>query len=1026
MRQSNLSALLSGGALFLSASYITAEESSSNPLSVITEIQKLEAKSDAKCHATASRLEDFMYGTHLASETRFSKNDLLKSWIRTTWAKADQLAKVENSKVITAAHIKAAISLLKFPEIKENDGDWKVGFNSGIVDITSRDKRQYSSISYALRAILALQQEQLFSSQEKLTQLTPEAIGTIQLYSNLYVLASLQNADHNTRAKQQDEMDADTFTKAWIAGGLPANSSAEPIKGEQEQFILPSIVQQKLASYTKYNGVNNQVFVRNLQVYFAKRRWPADVEEGKKLKEYFATSVIHYCSDLYLMAQAAAKQRGESLIREEDVHKAVQGFTPFELDSFEDVTFFPKLDDAVYIEAYDLDAFRDSGIHWVYVNHAISESKDKLTLDTDPFAAELLAESVAQFGVLVLREAGKAATADGKEHLTSEYIDKGLRNIQDLIARSAKAPERSETQQKLASSPETKVIKSERYFDDVTEKTGINWEHRSSDWLSRMIRSYIDKGNGTGTITIPPAFGGAGIAAEDINNDGWADLLVLSGAGNKLYINQKDGTFSDQTMASGIDWKRPDGTYGEPRQPIIVDFDNDGWQDILITYVDDNHRVFRNKGDGTFEDMTGTAKLGGEGLVGGPATVLDYDKDGKLDIYIGYFGNYIKGTLPTLARRNKNALPNKLFRNVGGFKFEDFSSTAKIEDVGWTQAVGHSDFDGDGWQDIISGNDFGVNRYYRNKGDGTFEEVSELMGTDKPSYTMGIGIADLNKDKLPDYYISNIVTMNKDQKYVLPNDEMTAEFNPAKLANMRVVEANDLFLSSTTDNPVCKTSYTLSKMVDRGYANTGWAWDADFLDFDHDGDDDLYVLNGMNDFNIYSEENPFYAEPLKNQAMDVKFPSGRSEKNVFFTNKEGRLAEMTDVSGLGLVGNGRSAAYFDYDNDGDLDMAVNNYHGKIHIFENRVGSQSGNWLKVRLVGKDGKDAIGAIITATLDNGDTLWREVHSTTGYLSVHPKEQHFGLGNSKKVSLEIKWSDGTTTKETVPANKKLTISQP
>lgn len=1027
MRQFFFSAsLFSGGALFLASSAsVLAQSKAPSREPIIQQIQQLENTSDPKCHATASRLEDFMYGTPLGCEARFRKNQLLKHWITTVWEKSNQLASLEQSKTVSAAQIQAAITLLKHPGVRQVKDSWEVGIHTGVVTISARDKRQYSSIAYALRAILAAKQEQLFSSKKSLKSLSPEAIQILKQQADLYALAVLQRADLQARKRQFSQVNADLLEQCWCDAGLPP-LIINKTHGQQRSYILPEIIKQKLASYQSYNQISNQLFIRNIQVYFAKRRWPSEPAEAKALKGFFTNALIQFSFDLYHGSQQCAQQRGESIVRESDVHTTVQNFTPFQVDNFEDVTYFPKLVRRKQtLEAYDLDAFRDSGLHWLYLKHAINESRGQLSSDADPFAAELLAESIAQFGVLLLRVAGEHAIKAQDEQLAVKHINAALQDIQQRINDHSIVKDSPQPEPTITSSPESSVIQAERYFDEVTAQAGVTLEHRSSDWLSRQLRSYLSKGDGVGVSTIPPAFGGSGIAAEDINNDGWPDLLILSGSGNKLYINNRDKTFSDITKQSGIDWKRPDGTYGEPRQPLITDLDNDGWQDIVITYVNDKHRVYRNLGNGTFQDVTQAANLGGEGLIGGPATVFDYDKDGLLDIYIGNFGNYLKGTLPTLARHNTNGLPNKFFRNTGNFHFEDVTTQSGTGNTGWTQAVGHSDFDCDGWQDLIVGNDFGVNAYYRNLGNGTFENVSKQLGTNKASYTMGIGIADLNRDQRPDYYISNIVTMNKDEKYTLPSPDTEAKFDPRKLANMRVVEANDLFLSSTghTNN---LPKFTLSTMVDRGYSSTGWSWDADFFDFDHDGDEDLYVLNGMNDFNIYSEDNPFYADPINNQAMHVQFANGRSEKNIFFSNRNGRLSEDTDKSGLGLLSNSRSATYFDYDNDGDLDLAINHYHGKVQLFENRVGSQSGNWIKIKLTdltAKANRDAIGATIHVKSATNASQWKELHSTTGYLSVHPKTIHLGVGQSEQVEVQVTWPDGKQSTHLIDTNKCHTL---
>ena len=176
--------------------------------------------------------------------------------------------------------------------------------------------------------------------------------------------------------------------------------------------------------------------------------------------------------------------------------------------------------------------------------------------------------------------------------------------------------------------------------------------------------------------------------------------------------------FEDVTAKTPLNWKREDNTFGEPRQPIIADFDNDGKPDILIIYANDDHRLYRNEGDLQFKDVTAGSGLGGSGLIAGPATVCDINGDGLLDVYIGYFGNYVKGVLPTLDRHNLNASPNRLFLNQGNFHFKDITVDSGTDHDGWAQAMSHTDLDGDGRQDLIVGNDFGVNAYLRNLGDG--------------------------------------------------------------------------------------------------------------------------------------------------------------------------------------------------------------------------------------------------------------------------------------------------------------------
>jgi hypothetical protein len=425
---------------------------------------------------------------------------------------------------------------------------------------------------------------------------------------------------------------------------------------------------------------------------------------------------------------------------------------------------------------------------------------------------------------------------------------------------------------------------------------------------------------------------------------------------------------------------------------------------VLITYVDDDHRLYRNLGNAKFADVTKNANLGGKGLVGGPATALDFDNDGLLDLYIGYFGDYIHGVLPTLSRRNSNALPDKLFRNKGNFVFEEVPNSG-VENTGWAQSVGHLDFDGDGREDILCGNDFGTNAWYRNLGNGKFEDVSSKIGTDKPSYTMNVGITDLNRDGFPDVYISNIVTMDKDEKYVLPDTSTRMKFNPAKMANMRVVEANDMWVSRGNQ-------YEQSKAIGRGFRSTGWSWGAQFFDYDNDGDDDLYLVNGMNEYAVYSSVNPYLTDPSGKASPNAVLPVADKEEPVFFVNTKGMLQEESAQSGANPAGNARSVAYLDADGDGDLDMVVNNFSAPAIVYRNNSEKNGNHWIKLRLTGDPSKgttrDAIGAKILVDTAKEKGMWREVFSTIGYLSVHPKEQHVGLGGDTKADVTVVWPNG------------------
>lgn len=1002
---------------------------------IVNEIKELEKERDPKCYATASRLEDFMFGTPLTDEARFEKNLLNKSWVTSIWQKAGVLAANGKQQVINKSHIKKAVER-NFKVATTRNGHWSIEFENGQqIKINKDDKRQYSSIAYSLRAVLGVQQESLMDLESDLVPLSADAIEELKHQLDLFSLAVLKISDAQARKQDRHQIDKTTVADVWnnfaqISVSTIAKTPVSPVNKVADLSLVKKVIQQKVESYKAYNQISNQLFVRNLQVYFARLRWPKDKQEGNAFRGLFTETLIQFAHDLYKESEKIALANGHHMILESDIHELVQKFIPHQINEYEDAIFFPKLAKAeqINIESYDMDSFRDSGVHWRYLEFAINSPGFEARLQPDPFALELLVENVAQFGVLSLRMAGIVGKQNNHSRLQQQHFIDGLKLIQNKVNKHAKVKSESNLTRSIVSS-ESKVRKSSGVkFSDVTQLVEVDFMHRTSDWLNRLLRSYLNKEKGVGIITIPPAFGGSGVAAEDINNDGFVDFLILSGVGNKLYLNDKGKSFKDITDESGLNWLRPsDNTFGEPRQPIIADLDNDGLQDIIITYVNDTHRVYKNLGNAKFKDVTNNALLGGAGLVGGPATVADFDNDGLLDVYITYFGNYIKGVLPTLKRRNDNGLPNQLFKNMGGFKFKNITKNSGTDHTGWAQAVAHTDLNGDNRQDLIVGNDFGVNAYLVNLGNGQFKNIAAELGTDKPSYTMNIGIADLNQDLKPDIYISNIVTMNKDEKYVLPNQNTPMKFNAEKLAKMRVVEANDLFLSQVNSGQL---TYQLSEAVGRGYSSTGWSWDADFFDYDNDGDNDLYVLNGMNEFNLYSSENPYYTDPHSEEQKNVYIPVSTKESNVFFENSGGKLVNDSKSSGLDLVSNSRSAAFLDYDEDGDLDIVLNNYHEEAFVYRNNLDKSSGNWVKFRLVGDTennvNRDAIGARIVATTNSGVKLWREIHSTIGYMSGHPKQQHIGLGDDSIKELKIEWPNGDVNEfKNIEVNHSYLIKQ-
>jgi hypothetical protein len=480
---------------------------------------------------------------------------------------------------------------------------------------------------------------------------------------------------------------------------------------------------------------------------------------------------------------------------------------------------------------------------------------------------------------------------------------------------------------------------------------------------------------------------GCGVAVLDYDNDGRLDIFVVNGTTlegfpkdqapiSHLYRNKGDGTFEDVTAKAGV------GLSGWGQGAIAADYDNDGDSDLFVTFYGQN-RLLRNNGDGTFADVTAPAGLVTKATRWGTgAAFLDYDRDGRLDLFVA---NYIdldlaKAPTPDSGLCRYKGVPvacgppglpggkNVLYRNKGDGTFEDVSERAGILKAAGTYGLGVStlDFDDDGWTDVYVANDSNPSALYRNNGDGTFTDVGIRAGCaysqdGRPQAGMGVGIGDYDRSGTVD-----------------------------------IVKTN--FAGDTT---------TLYANLGRGFCedrtfasglgvNTRWlGWGAGFVDFDNDGWLDIFLANG----HVYPEVNQLKTEAAYKQ-----------RKVVYRSLGTGRFVDVTERLGppASTPTAGRGAAFGDLDNDGDIDVVVNNVHDRPDVF--RTESRNANrWLTLHLVGTtSNRSAIGARVRVTA--GDvTLVDEVRGGGSYLSQNDLRVHFGLGSyAGAVRVEVRWPNG------------------
>ena len=491
---------------------------------------------------------------------------------------------------------------------------------------------------------------------------------------------------------------------------------------------------------------------------------------------------------------------------------------------------------------------------------------------------------------------------------------------------------------------------------------------------------------GTNTYLIETT--GSGVAVIDYDGDSWADIFMVNGSTlegfpkaqeptNHLYRNRRDGTFEDVTMRAGL----AHGGWGQAA--CVGDYDNDGHDDLYVTYWGQN-RLYRNRGDGTFDDVTARAGLTHDRTRwSAGCAFLDYDRDGRLDLFVANYVDFDLASTPLpssgLCRYKglavacgPSGLPgatNVLYHNRGDATFADVSQASGIARAKGTYGLGVStlDFDGDGWVDIYVANDSTASALYRNNRDGTFTDVATSAGCaynqdGRPQAGMGVAVGDYDRNGTMDIFKTNFA-----------GDTST--------------------LYANTGDGFCE-----DRTFQGGLGvNTRWlGWGVGFVDFDRDGWLDLFLVHG----HVYPE-----VEQLKSEA-------GYKQPKVVYRNlRDGRFADVSARLGAPVTTPkaARGAAFADFDNDGDVDVVVNNVHDTPDLF--RLDQSDGHhWLTLKLSGtRSNRSSIGALIRIVTKSGEQR-QEVRGGGSYYSQNDLRVHFGLGTASTVErVVVRWPNGT-----------------
>ena len=530
----------------------------------------------------------------------------------------------------------------------------------------------------------------------------------------------------------------------------------------------------------------------------------------------------------------------------------------------------------------------------------------------------------------------------------------------------------------------------EAKFTDVTAALGVSFRNLASHTSKKYLIETM----------------GGGAALFDYDNDGLLDLFLVNGAPladptpkgtipqktgeqywNRLYHQKRDGTFEDVTKKAGLEGA------GYGMGVAIGDYDNDGNADLFVTAYGGN-RLYHNNGDGTFTEVTEKAGVAGGGW-STSAAWIDLDNDGLLDLIVLRYMEWDFGDIWCGPHQPgfRSYCDPKLFppatslvyHNDGNGRFTEISKRIGLSKPGKGLGIAFADYDRDGHLDICVANDSMFEFLYHNKGDGTFEEVGLMTGIsvdgEGGTYAgMGVDFADYDNDGLPDLLITDL----GNQAYAL--------------------------YKNNGDGTFTYTTYT-SGLADITRPHSGWGFR--FMDVDNDGWKDLLIAQGHDMDNVeLTTPNLHYREPP-----------------ILIRNAEGKFADIS--RSWGSVFNepwvGRGMAVGDIDNDGRLDAVITSNDGAVHILHNETPTRN-HWLILKLVGhRSNRDAIGADVKLTTSKGIQL-QTVTTAGSYLSSSDKRVHFGLGAEGMAQrVEIRWPSGIVqVLEAVPADQVLKVDEP
>ena len=1042
---------------------------------VLDELVAFESKRDVTCWTSFRQLDWFIAEKSYSETGTLAKIVAIKGLVRAAWAKASAMAKGDR---VTAGDLERAASL---PAIEFSPEQQK-RLKSFANDIGVENFTNYQKSAEHLRIVLAVLADEIRAGGD-LKPMDAEGLRKLSDAATTLSLMLLKESGARAESAKSEEIEVAQVQEAFAAlkaklGLENPSRKATPLGADAVARDLQPLTRRLIEGKIKALNVFNKTTGSITSDLNKVTRIPLTEEATQHLTKlvqsfdhFVASGVDPMQADNYLMdgSFATTKFVRKPYLDEAHVQNAVLQLFPHQMLPNGDilVRFEPNPGPVtgtvrepfeIKLLDHEMNGVRDSAMHWIALQTVFGEKPFAM----DPFAAEYLSEVNSMMMTLFIRRGELIAKKMGKTEIDLDVA----RRVQDqgwVMVPPQRSPSAAWTAERQKRKGELLASYGGALFRDVSARSGLptrlpRFEGKGIDPVdahvapdtkdmkghvapdskdmkghvapdtkdmkghvepdTKDMKGHVEpdtknlKGHAEplqahaqpdltqiqGHFNLQRIMGG-GIAVGDLDRDGYPDLFVAGEGMGKLYMNRGKagpGRFTDATARWGI----PAGL-DDSHGTLFFDHDGDGDLDLLVLRSEHPSLLLDNAGKRFTDvaDKVGLSPHRGAHV----ATALDYDKDGDLDLYVGYYGNHLANTtddtrnVPSLD--GKNGSPNQMWRREADGRYTEVGAQIGVADPGWALALGTFDYESDGDLDIVIANDFGADTFYQNKGDGTFADVTARTDTGDRGSGMNVDFGDVNGDGLLDIYVTNIDMFSKRIKVIFPRDESTINIDDSLVRAMQYLSGNKLYVA--TGKP--EQPFRAEEGVRIEPGDRGWGWDAGFFDYENDGDVDIYLCNGW-----------------------VEGSYAGNQKNQMFVNDDGYLYLAPPESAEAFPGNSRAAVQADIDLDGDVDLVVGNFRQPPRVFEN-VQKRGNRWIRIRLAGKgQNPQAIGAQLSIRAGE-HTLVRQMVTGRGYLSQADPAIQAGLGAAATADVTIRWPDGTTSEHKgLASNREHALSEP